>query len=489
MAIRQCVTVGVRITAASIVLASAGCSSKPTSPPTVSPGKLDSVLLTAQEINQVMGASGMQAPAKDAIDYDPDRLPATLTLSNPDCLGAVFVGEDKVYQGSGYTAISLQSLSEPGDDADHRVTQAAVSFSSADQALALAKSSAVKWKGCAGQTITETDQNDTSRWTFANLVGDAPKISLLRTLEGGDGWACQSALNAVANVVLDVFACGFHISNQASQITDKMAAKVTQNESAQPSPASSKQAVLPFTGLGDPVELRLDSAGNIYVSDRRDKRVVKLSTGSNTQTDVPFTGLAYPNGLAVDTAGAVYVTDSDNHKVLKLPAGSTTQTELPFPGLQFPAGVAVDGSGNVYISDSETNRVQKLTAGATTPADLPFNGLDGPIALAVDSGGAVYVADAHNKRVVKLAAGSTNQTVLPFTGLTDPSDVWVDTAGNVYVSDRHTDRILKLAAGSASQIELPFTGLSAPSGVTVDTAGNVYVSDANNDRVVKLPPQ
>jgi serine/threonine-protein kinase len=36
---------------------------------------------------------------------------------------------------------------------------------------------------------------------------------------------------------------------------------------------------------------------------------------------LPFTGLNQPYAVAVDTAGDVYVTDWGNNRVLKLPAG------------------------------------------------------------------------------------------------------------------------------------------------------------------------
>lgn len=71
-----------------------------------------------------------------------------------------------------------------------------------------------------------------------------------------------------------------------------------------------------------------------------------------TQVELPFTGLRSTGGVAVDTAGNVYVTDSDNNRVLKLPAGSNTQVELPFTGLKGPLGVAVDTAGNVYVTDN-----------------------------------------------------------------------------------------------------------------------------------------
>jgi DNA-binding beta-propeller fold protein YncE len=64
--------------------------------------------------------------------------------------------------------------------------------------------------------------------------------------------------------------------------------------------------------------------------------------------------------VAVDGAGDVYVADSQNHRVLELAAGASTQTELPFTGLSFLNCVAVDGAGDVYVTDYGKNRVLKL---------------------------------------------------------------------------------------------------------------------------------
>jgi serine/threonine protein kinase, bacterial len=69
-----------------------------------------------------------------------------------------------------------------------------------------------------------------------------------------------------------------------------------------------------------------------------------------------------PIGVSVDTAGNLYITDTDNHRVLKLPAGSATQSVLPFTGLKDPVGVAVDTAGSVYVTDNGHNRVLKLPA-------------------------------------------------------------------------------------------------------------------------------
>jgi hypothetical protein len=63
----------------------------------------------------------------------------------------------------------------------------------------------------------------------------------------------------------------------------------------------------------------VDSAGDVYVTNVVNDRVVELAPGSRTQTVLPFTGLKDPEGVAVDTAGDVYVADSGNNRVLKLP--------------------------------------------------------------------------------------------------------------------------------------------------------------------------
>ena len=54
--------------------------------------------------------------------------------------------------------------------------------------------------------------------------------------------------------------------------------------------------------------------------------VVKLAAGSATQSVLPFTGLNDPWGVAVDSAGNLYVTDGQNNRVVKLPGGVMRRT-------------------------------------------------------------------------------------------------------------------------------------------------------------------
>ncbi|WP_433598759.1 serine/threonine-protein kinase PknD [Nocardia sp. CA-135953] len=252
-------------------------------------------------------------------------------------------------------------------------------------------------------------------------------------------------------------------------------------------PAYSSQTPLPFTGVSLPTGVAADAAGNVYVTDMGNDRVVKLAAGASTPTSLPFTGLKNPQGVAVDTAGNIFVTDTSNDRVMKLAAGASTPTPLPFTGLKSPQGVAVDSAGDVYIADQGNDRVVMLAAGASAPTTLPFTELQGPHGVAVDTARNVYVTELGTERVVMLAAGASAPTTLPFTGLKDPQGVAVDASGDVYVVDWDNKWVVRLAAGASTPTMLPFSGLKNPQDIAVDTADNVYVTDLGPNPVVKLP--
>ncbi|CQD24510.1 Serine/threonine-protein kinase [Mycobacterium lentiflavum] len=256
-------------------------------------------------------------------------------------------------------------------------------------------------------------------------------------------------------------------------------------------------SVLPFTDLKGPNGVAVGSTGEVYVADELGGQVRKLAPGSTTQVAIPFDipSPENPNGvgldpvaIAVGPAGDIYVVDGHNDRVLKLAAGSTTPTVLPLADLADPNGVAVDGSGNVYIAESHvrTPRVLKLPADATAPTVLPLTDVKFPKGVAVDGAGNVYVSDSGNNRILKLANGSGAQSVLPFTGLNSPRGIAANKAGDVYVADRGNSRVLKLAAGATSQEVVLSAGQYDPAGVAVDTAGNIYIADLHNHQVLKL---
>ncbi|MDQ6418454.1 S-layer homology domain-containing protein [Paenibacillus sp. LHD-117] len=308
-------------------------------------------------------------------------------------------------------------------------------------------------------------------------------------------------------------------------------------------------------GFNGPTGVAVDSSGNVYVADTYNHRIQKLTNSTGIWSEwgakeegsgipgIPASGSGLgefnnPNGVAVDSNGNLYVSDRNNHRIQKLTVSTGVWSEwgakeedsgnpgIPATGsglgqFYYPGGVAVDSSGNVYVADSYNNRIQKLTVspipgipdawsslGSGTGSGLgQFNN---PSAVAVDGSGNVYVADMNNHRIQKQTVtgewsdwGKKGGNDLPISGnglgeFSYPAGVAVDSSGNVYVADWYNTRIQKRTVtgewsdlGKKDSNDFPIFGnefgeFNYPTGVAVDSGGNVYVADQANHRIQKL---
>lgn len=208
-----------------------------------------------------------------------------------------------------------------------------------------------------------------------------------------------------------------------------------------------------FTGLDHPDDIAVDDAGDLVVTEPAHHRVLELRAGPSNPTALPFSGLGDPSGVALNSRDpradrVVFVTDAARNRVLELLAHSTEQTELPFRGLDGPSAVAVGGDRAVFVIDRENERVLKLPRTATVDTVLPYV-IGRPDYVAVDTAGNVYVTNTGDNRVVQLVHASNASITLPFNDLNHPDGVAADTAGNVYVADAGNNRVLKLPPSPA----------------------------------------
>ena len=310
----------------------------------------------------------------------------------------------------------------------------------------------------------------------------------------------------------------------------------------------------------NPGGISADNVGNLYVIDANAVRKISPNltvtifagnptfSGSSNGTNALFRN---PVDIAVDKNGYIYVADRGNNAVRKIsPSGvvstlagkngsygyiDATGTNAEFSNLN---GIAVDSSGNVYVSDSDygtyQNRrmIRKITADgvvSTLAGGSPgYNDgvgaaaqFDDPQGLAVDAGGTVYVADSSGIRkvapdgTVTTWAGSPN----PYNNqgaeqdgiganaiFSDTCGIALDRSGGAYVTTPYgrTIRYIYSPAGVVSTV----AGLSyqsptnnsndgvgsdarfiSPYGITVDIAGNVFITDKSGATVLKgVPP-
>ena len=84
---------------------------------------------------------------------------------------------------------------------------------------------------------------------------------------------------------------------------------------------------LPFADLRDPPRRgRGHRRQRLHRRQRQQPADEARGRGSTTATPLPFTDLNSPAGVAVDTAGDVYVADRGNNRVMKLAAGQPAAT-------------------------------------------------------------------------------------------------------------------------------------------------------------------
>jgi serine/threonine kinase PknH len=211
-----------------VMLATQGPRGKPAPKPTAAPtsapvtaGRVDAVLLSAQDIGKILGDQNMVSAGHG------DQLrPQQGTLSKPECLGAFEPLQESVYRAFSPTAMRSDILHTAGDDPAHRVLEAVASFESAEKARAFVEASAEKWRTCADQNVTFTaSAGKTVEWSVGNVTGAAPMITQIRTQTDGSNRACQHVLSAVADVVIDVQACGVDINDGAGRMAEQMATR------------------------------------------------------------------------------------------------------------------------------------------------------------------------------------------------------------------------------------------------------------------------
>ena len=229
--------------------------------------------------------------------------------------------------------------------------------------------------------------------------------------------------------------------------------------------------------------MAVDGAGDVFIADGNNLRVVEVPADGGPQTTVG-SGFYGVTGVAVDGAGDVFVVDfGGGGRLLEVPAGGS-QTTVLSSGLNGPNGVAVDGAGNVFIADYYNSRVVEVPAGGGPQMTVPAEGLNEASGVAVDGAGDLFIADYGNNRVVEVPADGGPQTTID-SGLNGPDGLAVDGAGDVFIADTFNSRVLELNRSTPPTLSFAATNVGSTSS---DSPQSVTIENIGNAPLAAIPP-
>jgi hypothetical protein len=198
-----------------------------TTPPAPAAGSvteqdLEGLLLPVEDIQTVMEAPDLAVDKTYA-----EMPPSTVGYIPEDCASAAYNTVETGYRDSGFTTTRGSVMQEPATAPQllHVVDEGVVAFPDATAAAAYVTKSVEQWGHCAKSPFTAQRPETVEHWNFGD-VSENNGVTAIPKMAEGSGWTCSHAITSKANVVVDVSACGFSISDQAGNIVTRIRDKI-----------------------------------------------------------------------------------------------------------------------------------------------------------------------------------------------------------------------------------------------------------------------
>ncbi len=206
-------------------------------------------------------------------------------------------------------------------------------------------------------------------------------------------------------------------------------------------------------------------------------QITEILRGGETRAALPG-GLNWPLDLTVDTAGNLYVADGTYFYVVR--PGGTLQTlgmlfSPAYPG--FIRGLTSVGGGEFIVttSNGEVASYRPERCESNVLAD----GFDQLFGVAIAPGGAVVAAELGAGRVIELQSGRVETLA---SGLDEPIGLAIGPNGTCFVAVSGAGRIVAVVD---SRTDTVVDGLDKPQGIVV-RGGQLYIVDVGSRALISV---
>ncbi len=252
--------------------------------------------------------------------------------------------------------------------------------------------------------------------------------------------------------------------------------------------------------LKQPEGVACNEDSTFIVADTGNGRLLRYTFQDRTLKtggEIKVPQLSYPIKIQINSKGEIYALDGRQRRIIRLSIegefkGYLDPIGLPPPASYTPRSFDIDKNDNIYILDISSGRVLVLSPEGEYQKHIKFPKDYGFFSdLSIDSNSNILLIDSINAKVFSAAKDSAS--FFPLTKnlheyMRFPTHLTTDNRGRIYLADQNGSRIIILGQDGSflgQQLSMGWKEglLNYPSQLCINNNGEVFIADTNNNRI------
>ena len=234
------------------------------------------------------------------------------------------------------------------------------------------------------------------------------------------------------------------------------------------------------------VDIDVDDKGDVYVTDKANRKIEKFDSDGILIKSLPFRGLNYifsPEGITIDSDGKIFVVNSANNRILHLEQDDDLYLDIfeklgPYPStFTAPTDIVLGINGELLVVDSASHKIKSFETPFYTEPDV----IDVIEIIAPE------ITEAYSNDEINPTIMAPSDLVLEATNLYTPVSVGdaiaADSDSGILTILNNAPEVFSLGVNKVTWIAFDNAGNTAEAyqTITINACGNVY---SNYNKIV-----